>query len=149
MLSDSDLSKLGRLVKENPRHKQWKPMHLFLEMQVESASLMKFGGAAALDDAREDLVKRRREKRLKRSEDIASQSAMADRKRRRFESVRAKVMANHLPTNRNPQSSSSNNVPEHVHVFKQRTRTDSKDGDTGEGNVKVCECGLEMEVEEI
>ena len=38
LLTDRDLSKLGSISKENPRHKDWQPMKLFLESQVVQLS---------------------------------------------------------------------------------------------------------------
>lgn len=34
MLSDADLASLGSIRKANPNHKDWQPMHLYLQSQV-------------------------------------------------------------------------------------------------------------------
>ena len=43
MLSDADLASLGSIRKANPNHKDWQPMHLYLQSQVGGWS-WQFGG---------------------------------------------------------------------------------------------------------
>eukprot|EP01024_Parvocaulis_polyphysoides_P061177 TRINITY_DN6753_c0_g1_i1.p1 TRINITY_DN6753_c0_g1~~TRINITY_DN6753_c0_g1_i1.p1 ORF type:complete len:162 (-),score=10.23 TRINITY_DN6753_c0_g1_i1:389-874(-) len=77
LLSDGDLSELGVICKDNPRHKDWNQMKLHLESQVRNVSYEKYGGELGLEYHRRqqsiaklqklkdrETTKRKRESRL-------------------------------------------------------------------------------------
>eukprot|EP01023_Acetabularia_acetabulum_P066762 TRINITY_DN905_c0_g1_i1.p1 TRINITY_DN905_c0_g1~~TRINITY_DN905_c0_g1_i1.p1 ORF type:complete len:177 (-),score=20.06 TRINITY_DN905_c0_g1_i1:239-724(-) len=49
LLSDGDLSELGVICKDNPRHKDWNQMKLHLESQVKQLSYDKYGGEIGVE----------------------------------------------------------------------------------------------------
>ena len=88
LLTDRDLSKLGSISKENPRHKDWQPMKLFLESQVIRASRDKFGTEDDLEERRDEVVRKRILKRQSRRIDKQLED---ERKEKRLKRVRERV----------------------------------------------------------
>lgn len=48
-LTDGDLAKLGSVKRNNPHRKDWQPMRLYLEDQVQKVSYKKYGGFQGLE----------------------------------------------------------------------------------------------------
>eukprot|EP01025_Chloroclados_australasicus_P026318 TRINITY_DN2612_c0_g1_i1.p2 TRINITY_DN2612_c0_g1~~TRINITY_DN2612_c0_g1_i1.p2 ORF type:complete len:207 (-),score=19.79 TRINITY_DN2612_c0_g1_i1:200-751(-) len=89
LLSDSELSQLGAICKENPRHKDWNQMKLLLESQVRKVCYDKYGGEIGLETHRrtQNLAKaqrlRDREKAKRKREN--EEATRIDNKRKQIE----------------------------------------------------------------
>ncbi|KAL3137745.1 hypothetical protein ABBQ38_005009 [Trebouxia sp. C0009 RCD-2024] len=66
LLTDGDLKKLGSIQKENPHQKQWNPMRLYMQSQVENASYAKHGGFDGVQEARRQQLDAQAAARMKR-----------------------------------------------------------------------------------
>eukprot|EP00884_Botryococcus_braunii_P021736 jgi/Botrbrau1/8246/Bobra.0001s0004.1 len=65
VVTDGDLKKLGSLSKSNPHKRDWSQMRLFLESQVQDMAYSKHGGPEGVENARDIMVSRRTENKMK------------------------------------------------------------------------------------
>lgn len=66
LLTDGDLKKLGSIEKPNPHKKEWNPMRLYMQSQVEEASYKKYGGFDGVQEARRQQLDAQASARMKR-----------------------------------------------------------------------------------
>lgn len=66
LLTDGDLKKVGSIQKDNPHKKEWNPMRLYMQSQVEEASYKKYGGFDGVQEARRQQLDLQAASRLKR-----------------------------------------------------------------------------------
>jgi len=83
LVTDADLAALGTLQRDNPHHRQFAPMKLYLASQVAAVAARKHGGAEGLQAARTARVGAKLEQRAtkKRKEQSASEAAEQTRLR--------------------------------------------------------------------
>lgn len=88
-VSDNDLKKLGSLRKSNPHKKDWQPMHLYMQSQVEAVSHQKHGGREGLEEYSQRLLDQKMQERIKRRESAKrkedEETARLDRIKRRMQ----------------------------------------------------------------
>lgn len=65
LLTDLDLKKLGTLKKPNPQNRNWQPMQLYLQSQVEEIAEKKHGSIEQLEQLRQDRLESRLQERLR------------------------------------------------------------------------------------
>jgi len=124
LVTDGDLSRLGSLSKENPRHREWSKMKLYLESQVSEVSRLKHGDEEDLEHTRDERIRKRI---LKRQERRVETKLKNERKGKRLKVVKEKVERDYGEA--------------HVHTFRAPTSPD--------GNWVCSVCGfVQQEVEE-
>jgi DNA repair protein len=85
LVSDADLAPLGTLSRENPRHRQFAPMRLYLASQVAAVASRKHGGAEGLQAARAARVGAKLEARATKRRREQAREEAAERERQRLE----------------------------------------------------------------
>lgn len=78
LLTDGDLKKLGSVQKENPHKKEWNPMRLYMQSQVEEASYKKYGGFDGVQEARRQQLDAQAATRVKRKAAEAKKESTQD-----------------------------------------------------------------------
>ncbi|KAK9844150.1 hypothetical protein WJX81_006135 [Elliptochloris bilobata] len=90
LITDNDLRKLGCLARINPQHKEWAPLKLYMQSQVEVAAFAKHGGPDGLEEARLRRIDTRTEARKKKR---TSREAKDDEMESRYERVKQRILA--------------------------------------------------------
>lgn len=88
LLTDGDLKKLGSIQKENPHKKQWNPMRLYMQSQVEGASYAKYGGFDGVQEARREQLENQAAARMKRK---AAETKQEKNKDKRMDNIKQKI----------------------------------------------------------
>lgn len=88
LLTEGDLKKLGSISKENPRHREWQPMRLYLQSQVERISRDKHGDEESLERTRDERVKKRI---LRKQERTVQNKAKDERKAKRLKITKERI----------------------------------------------------------
>lgn len=65
-LTDNDFKKLGSVTKQNPRHKDWTAMRLYLQSQVEAQACKKHGSEDGIEEHRRKRLDAKLEARAQR-----------------------------------------------------------------------------------
>lgn len=88
LLTDGDLKKLGSVQKENPHKKEWNPMRLYMQSQVEEASYKKYGGFDGVQEARRQQLDAQAATRVKRKAAEAKKESTQDA---RMDNIKRKI----------------------------------------------------------
>ena len=81
LLTEADMKTLCSIAKANPRHKEWGHMRLYLQRQVEAIALGRYGSMEALQEARQQALRTRVDRRLKKRDREDNQDRIEDEER--------------------------------------------------------------------
>eukprot|EP00898_Chlorokybus_atmophyticus_P007093 jgi/Chlat1/7385/Chrsp6S07421 len=130
LLTDADLRKLRFVNKENPRHRDWSAMALYLKKQVMEASYRKHGGEHGLAVAHEEALQARLQRsELKRRKSDTDARVEQARQKRIAEKIATEVL-----------------VEEHKHVYPDESEAYDEEEDVW---TKTCACGFSIEYEKL
>eukprot|EP00879_Flechtneria_rotunda_P024529 GHRR01026005.1.p1 GENE.GHRR01026005.1~~GHRR01026005.1.p1 ORF type:complete len:168 (+),score=43.02 GHRR01026005.1:253-756(+) len=99
LLTDSDLHKLGYLEKQNPQHKDWASMKMYLVSQVETAAVNKHGSLDAMEAAKQERAHKRIEERAKRRQE----EELAAKRQKQLQKTPAATVQKHSSFQRKTQ----------------------------------------------